>query len=848
MPGIQFLYKEAAPNPTLIAALQRLFAGGAIKRTGRPLKMLRPGANKQLDMQVDRALKPSPKSVLPPSLGAPKPAPAAVSPKPSVKPLGPSASESWSSSLSPRRAAGGMLATLGGYSLLAKPPAAQPPSASPPAAAPTAAAAPTPAADGTTSALAKYAPLAALGGLGAYGLYRAYDNMFGDKADDVDFVPKSASAEEFTQTYPLVAGFLAKCAADGCDMRGIVARVKMATSISPGLREAFAAAFEKHAILEEQFKPSPAITPAAAATPQPQAPLGQSAAQQALNPKLPDMKPPAPAAAAPPPAAASAGPPKPEMPTLPPDSPYWVDEQGAIHAEPKPTAPHQPIPINMRIDESKTPSSLSRYGSQLQAFYNPMSDEYANVSPNDTTGRNLRIGGRVAGGIGLAAGAGAAGLGAGAGAMATAGSLGATAGKTYLGLEGMTALNNATQLKNPLTNTLGHQVLDAAVEGNPIDARIKQLTGSKWAPADVEKNHGDLVGLLRDRAAEQGKVLTDSELMAEADRMTHNNAIGNGQTPPGQDPFMAASQTPDLSPTPHNEQTQAMDEAFNQFAQQNNIAPEQLKQLRDTMANTQNIDKPTVDKAWENLQSQVAQTNPQVAQDPNILEQLWNTFQALPPGAQLLLASGLGVGLIGALNMLTDPNSGLGSSLMTLAGLGTAGLTAAHHGMLGESAKNLVQPLTGQVSGGINDLWSALGGGGGAAPEAAAAAPGGDGLAQLAEKVPGLPTGAGDPNVFDTPDATKLVEDYIRTGAGDPAQMDQILQHLSPELKQQLEAGVRQRAFGVLPETVLGQEGVQRRDDLLKRLGGPQPNQTSILDQYQQSRFGGGNPNIPQAA
>ncbi len=876
MPGITFLYKEAVPNQTLVSALRRLFAGGAIKRTGRPLRTLTPGPNAPRMGRV--------RPGAPPPAAAPSHAPAAT-PMPSrsgvdawasaVKPQNHGAN-AWTSAtgagakampkpgilqrliesvqasprarsvsdwannnklLSSSLIAGGVAAPVLGTAAAmqsgAAPtvaPTASGPAPTPP---PTATAPNSPASPGWLGTAMKYAPLAALGGLGAYGLYQAYDDLTGKDEQGVDFVPKTANAAEFSERFPFVAGFLAKCASDGCDMNDILVRIKAAAAVAPELQVEFAAAFEKSAILEAQFNPAPAgAAPKPPVTAQPQAPLGQAAAQQALKPQAPAVPPAAPA--------------KPEMPQLPPGDPNWVDEQGNIHAEPKPTGPHQPVPINMQVDHNSGPSGISNYWSQLNAFYNPWSKEYANVSSNDAVGTGLRATGRIAGGVGLAAGAAAGGLAAagaaapglaalGGKALGTAGAVGNTLGKGYLGLEAMQAAGNVSQLKNPLTNTLGNQLMDAAIDGNPYDSRISQLTNGPWAPADAEKNRSDLFGLIKDRAASQGKVLTDSEVLAEVDRISHNKSIVPGQNP---DPFAAANEVQDLSPTPQNERQQALDAAFQEYAKQHNLSSEQVQKLQQTMVGVQNVDQPTVDKARESLLAQVAQTNPEVAKDPNMLEQLLSTFEALPPGAKALLAGGLSIGLIGMLSMVMDPDAGIGSTLMTLAGLGTAGLTAAHNGMLGDTAKNFVQPVTG----GITDLYSTLMGGGATKPDAAKSPAAAGAAVPLP---PAIEAELSDPN-------SKLNAKLNAGLAGGTARMGGIMDSVSGFFGGQgtmVRDGIAeqlQAKMGMTPEAA---QAVA--DEVLRRRASqqtPPTNQSAQLDQYQQSRFGGGNPNIPQAA
>lgn len=784
--------------------------------------------------------------------------------------------------------AGGVAAPVLGTAAMMQPGTA--PNAAPavPGAAPTPVASTTPTANGTSTTpaaggwaetAAKYAPHAALAGGGAYALYKLLSNLTSEPEEEPnDFVPKTADAKQFAAEHPFVAGFLAKCADDGCTEGEIGLRIKIAAQVSPQACELFTAAFEKTAAM-----------PNSAAT------------ISANNQKFTAPKP-----AAPKPIAT----PQSMLPVKHLPGGNWTDQAGAIHAETPPSPTFTPQPINMQTNHNTGVSGLSNYESYGKAFYAPGSKEWDQLnSPNDTTGKVLRYSGRTAGAVGAAAGATAAGLAAGPALAAGAG-----AGLTALGTAARTVgttlatgaraapgvLRGAAQAApgraldvakatprylvnlekttlpfnmvnglsqgslNPLDYTfaggVGHRLYDAATAPiaakftpdnlpEPIRAQLPQIAQQVQQRVAVEYPNAT-----PEQQAEMAKT--------ELDKITHELSVQNavaqktspGGAPPAggggdpQDPFAAAGQTQDDPATPQNEMLQQYESAINDWAAEKQIPPEQAKQFTESMlqkAKTTGLSKPEVDKAWENLQAQAVKANPQAAKDPNFLEQLWNGFQGLDPGSQMLLALGLGAGALGLVNMLTDPKSGAGSSLMTLLGLGTAGMTLAHNGVLGKSIQDLVSPVTGPVGDGLQSTFMG-GDAAGAKPPATPAA--GAGLA----------TGNPIVDAMMAP-AAKSVEDYITKGVGDPQHIKAVFDMLPPDAKAQVAAKISGGGSGNFLEdfssgvktyglgNTLGIPG--RREELLKMLK-PQPaaNQTSLLDQYQQSRYGGGNPNIPQPA
>ena len=160
----------------------------------------------------------------------------------------------------------------------------------------------------------------------------------------------------------------------------------------------------------------------------------------------------------------------------------------------------------------------------------------------------------------------------------------------------------------------------------------------------------------------------------------------------------------DLPPTPSTEEVLSDPAKAKSFVDQSST---QVKQQLDADKNLQNdvnnvvkggdVSDETKQKAADNLMKEV--------QDP---EQAKSIFDNMSTWEMIALAAGLTVGGIGLMNTLSG-EGGIGSWLMTLLGLGTAGVTASNMGMFGEGAQGFTQGLTDKVTGGIGNMVGGFG-------------------------------------------------------------------------------------------------------------------------------------------
>ena len=305
--------------------------------------------------------------------------------------------------------------------------------------------------------------------------------------------------------------------------------------------------------------------------------------------------------------------------------------------------------------------------------------------------------------------------------------------------------------------------------------------------------------------------------------------------------FEEAGKVKDLAPTPDiDESRQAYESAVGEFAKKNNIEPTKAQEFVDKMRNeglTNGLTDEQVNTAWTNVQAEALKNNPALGNDPNAQKGLWDTFMGLDKGSQMLLAVGLGVGAIGLINAMTDPEAGAGSALMAAVGIGVGGLTAAHNGMMGDAAQKFVQPVTGGALG----IWDMIQGKqqGGA---------GGADLAKYTQMPPaaraaalGIPTKPlADDDYIGKLQARNALTDL--SNKYDPAQLSQLLDGVPPEQKALLLESIKANrgGMGFSPAVADELEGVLRPPVMMQPPPGPTPEQVI--------RFPGGNPNVPKTA
>jgi hypothetical protein len=323
-------------------------------------------------------------------------------------------------------------------------------------------------------------------------------------------------------------------------------------------------------------------------------------------------------------------------------------------------------------------------------------------------------------------------------------------------------------------------------------------------------------------------------------------APGTPQAAVSQQPttFDEAAKTQDLSPTPDNERQLAYESAMTSFAEKNGIPPEQATQLieqtRQQALGPQGITEAQVQTAWKNVQAEALKNNPALAQNPEAQKGLWDTFMGLDRGSQALLAIGLGVGAIGLINAMTDPEAGAGSALMAAVGIGVGGLTAAHNGMMGDAAKKFVSPVTNGALG----LWEGMQGKSQAGPAATAAAPAAD-PAVLAkytqmpvpQRMQAMGLMDGDMKALES--LTSLSRQY------EPEQLSQLLAGTTPEQRAELATKIKANPAGSFFGIDTPGFSPDVSEELLGVLQQQQPAAGVPLDPYQTARFGSGNPNLP---
>jgi len=735
----------------------------------------------------------------------------------------------------------------------------------------------------------KYAPAAAGLGLGAYGAYRLLQNLRKEPEEEqaVNFLPKVAS-DKFAAEFPLVAGFLVKCADDGCDEAEIASRVHYAMCVSPQIAEVFTAAgFSKRAVapMGPQMDPSLAPKPAL-----PKPALPKPAAPPPLAPKFNTTLPFGSQVAnsvaqhtkSTPPAAKGAAPPPvlPDLSQAAPSSfahfnrsslPQSRSAMGSIVPAIKGGVGAAAGTVNSlagaagglvgRVGRAAGvpgadafTAGADRFQADGHAMANAGAHQLAHPSTSnavDQTYSHILQSG-VASGLGPV-GTTASLLGknvsdATASAVplaATVGGIGA-AGRAVNGVTGMSKIPGVAATGNAALgaekgmigfNALGQSLNPEGASDNPADYSFATQTAGQ-----VKDIHDMVAGAPAAAAAQSPAVASQDPAVA-----TSGEAPVSGIQPPitAETPQQVAEwangvvDTPGATPEMKQQATRYAAEAA---AAKYGVPPEKVPEIQQQLADR--FAKGDVTEAdMQTMMQTYAASAPDASQMPP--EGMWETIKALPPPVQALLAMGFGVGMIGLINSLTDPEAGIGSGLTAVLGLGAAGLTGAHHGLFGGAAKDLVSPLTTPVAGFMNNMM------GGASQQSPGGAPQLDQKVydDVASKVPGLPMDKGNPAVFDAADATHLVDNFIRTGQGDPQQFQQIIDALPPSVRPQLVAQIND-ATGGFTGMLMGGDQRQRKQQLLQML---QANQTSgvipaKLDPVQQARFGGGNPNLPQAA
>ncbi len=188
--------------------------------------------------------------------------------------------------------------------------------------------------------------------------------------------------------------------------------------------------------------------------------------------------------------------------------------------------------------------------------------------------------------------------------------------------------------------------------------------------------------------------------------------------------------------------TDAVNQAFEQFALQHEMSPEQAKAFA-ARAVQEGLTPEESEMGLQRFGQEVMQQHPEAQQDPGFMQQITQSWEGMDNGSKFLLFAGLGLGTISLINALTDPDAGIGSWLLALLGFGGAAGAAGASGMLGQGAQGLLGGVGQQIAGWL---------GGGQQPQQAAQ-PG-----QQPPQTPGLVRGA----------PPKTPEQAITEGAGNP--------------------------------------------------------------------------------
>lgn len=224
-------------------------------------------------------------------------------------------------------------------------------------------------------------------------------------------------------------------------------------------------------------------------------------------------------------------------------------------------------------------------------------------------------------------------------------------------------------------------------------------------------------------------------------------------------------------------------------------------------------------KGLSNYVEQLSAKDPAAAQDPSFMDQVSNSWANMDGGQKALMVIGGGLGLLGLIKAFSG-EGGIGDWLLAILGLGGAAAVGAGSGMMGQGAQDMLGGFGKQIT----DM---MGMGGSAAPAAPLVAPppaagqnpnipppeqpqqpqqpaGGQGQPDLAAVQQANPwlnqfaSGGTDPKALDPGDAEGVITDWVtkRLGMGgkvDDKQMMSLVAALPPELKQQVAAGVQQK-------------------------------------------------------
>lgn len=241
-----------------------------------------------------------------------------------------------------------------------------------------------------------------------------------------------------------------------------------------------------------------------------------------------------------------------------------------------------------------------------------------------------------------------------------------------------------------------------------------------------------------------------------------------------------------------------------QVTDQATNALQQNPQLASTVAGAVQGDAQAADA----LKAQVAQDMASQGMDQNTI---MSKLQSMSMPEMIGLALGLGSAAMGLINIMSG-EGGIGSWLMTILGLGGAGMLAGNAGLLGEGAQNFTQGMSNQAG---NLLGGLFGAGDSGQQQLNLTPEANQSIADFGKQFNLPASGGTDPNAFDRGDVESLVSQYIRGGEGlDPAQFEQMAQFLPPELRQQLVDQIKYQTSG-LTGSMMNSDQTKRRDGLV---------------------------------
>lgn len=239
----------------------------------------------------------------------------------------------------------------------------------------------------------------------------------------------------------------------------------------------------------------------------------------------------------------------------------------------------------------------------------------------------------------------------------------------------------------------------------------------------------------------------------------------------------------------HQFASEAVKAKFGELVKQHPQAQQELQQILAGSPSEQ-----AQMTGMQTLADNLAKNDPAAAQQPDFMSRVGQVWTDMKPGEKALTFLGLGMGVIGLINAISDPEAGAGSWLMALLGLGGLGVMGADKGLFGEQAQKAVSPIAApfrQMAGMM---------GGGQTPAAAPATPeqGNADLARLTGLAPdqrlealGLGQGTDLNTMGGKLKARNVLTEQSRKY--DANQLKQLLQGAPPEMLQQMQTTLQDK-------------------------------------------------------